>query len=348
MLYRLIRYSSCEAGRNEALEEGMLLARHQGQSLDTVRIWWNKRAVILGGGADLKVSVDEEVCKKNGVAVVRRASFGRETYQDQGTLNLTYVIDHKKLLPETEDLTELYKRLYKPVVDLLSGFGLNGKMHGYGEGLVVDHAMVSDAWLNFYYNLLSFQLSINVSTDLELSSRVLRHEKRFTSLSKELKRKLAIKDVERRLIGSVAKRFEMEFREEQISKLEEELAERLHAVKYSRSDWNVNRMAPLSIKDVLVEVYVAYPPTTSCREIIKHVRSATEDLQDRVEVRIWMRGKGLDGRGSPLGVPWSAGLMEAAKRSIVPAIVIKGEIAFSRHVPSSDDFHSRVVRALGD
>lgn len=131
------------------------------------------------------------------------------------------------------------------------------------------------------------------------------------------------------------------------SPLEKKLAERLHEIKYSRHDWNFEGKAPPSLKDVLIEVYVAYPPTKSCKEIIETVQSAMSNLKDKVELRIWMRGKGLDGSGSPPDVPMSLALMEAVKRSIVPAVIINGQLAFSEDVPSAEGVENKILQALG-
>jgi len=42
MMCRIVRHSNPDAGMNEAYEEAMLLARHEAQPLDTVRVWRNR------------------------------------------------------------------------------------------------------------------------------------------------------------------------------------------------------------------------------------------------------------------------------------------------------------------
>jgi hypothetical protein len=157
---------------------------------------------------------------------------------------------------------------------------------------------------------------------------------------------VGVEDVQSALVQSITKRFGVTFQEEMLSPVEKKLAERLHEIKYSKHDWNFEGKAPLSIKDVLIEVYVAYPPTRSCREIVETVQSAMSDLRENVELRIWMRGKGLDGHGLPAGVPMSIALTEAAKQAIVPAVVVNGELTFSRDVPSVEDVERRILQAL--
>ena len=62
MTCRILRHSNSDARMNEAIEDAILLARHEGQPLDTVHIWQNGRAVILASNADARASVDEDVC----------------------------------------------------------------------------------------------------------------------------------------------------------------------------------------------------------------------------------------------------------------------------------------------
>jgi lipoate-protein ligase A len=346
MICRILRHSNSDARMNEAIEEAILLAGHEGQPLDTVHVWQNGKAVILANSADARTSIDEDACKSNEVATVRRAASGRTTYQDEGTLNLTYVIDQKRFFPDTDSLTEAYRQLWKPAVEVISSLGAGVEVPEYGERLVVEGRTIADAWVRFYYNLMFLQLSINVQTDLNALGRALKQGARFTTLSREVNRAVEIEDVQSALIQSIAKRFGVTFQEGNPSPLEKKLAERLHEIKYSRHDWNFEGKAPLSLKDVLIEVYVAYPPTRSCREIIETVQSAMSDLRDNVELRIWMRGKGLDGHGSPPGVPMSFALMEAAKKSIVPAVVVNGQLAFSKDVPSAEDVENKILLAL--
>ena len=347
MICRILRHASPDASMNEAIEEAILLARHEGQPLDTVHIWQNGKAAILASNADVRTSVDEAACKSNEIPIVRRAApLGRTTYQDEGTLNLTYVIDQKRFFPDTDSLTEAYSRLSKPAVEVMSSLGVAVEVPEYAASLVVEGRTIADAWVRFYYDLMFLQLSINVQTDLNAQGRALKQGTRFTTLSREVNRTVEIEDVQSALIQSIAKLFGVTFQEENPSPLEKKLAERLHEIKYSSHDWNFEGKAPLSLKDVLIEVYVAYPPTRSCREIIETVQSAMGNLRDKVELRIWMRGKGLDGQGSPPGVPMSIALTEAAKKAIVPAVVVNGQLAFLRDVPSAEDVERKILQAL--
>jgi lipoate-protein ligase A len=179
MICRILRHSSPDVRMNEAIEEAILLARHEGQPLDTVHIWQNGKAAILASNADARASVDEAACKSNEVVIVRRAApLSRTTYQDEGTLNLTYVIDQKRFFPDTDSLTEAYRRLSKPAVEVISGLGASVEVPEYAADLVVKGRTIADASITFYYDLMFLQLSINIQTDLNTLGHALKERTR--------------------------------------------------------------------------------------------------------------------------------------------------------------------------
>ena len=346
MIFRLVQYSSPDARLNEALEEAMLIARRKEQPLDTIRLWQNSRAVVLGNSAIPRGSVDVDACQENQVAIVRRASSGPTMFQDQGTINLTYVVDRNRFLPNAHDLTAIYTELSQAVAEGITRLGADAEVDDYGRSILAGDQKISEAWVNFYYDFVQFQLSINVNTNLTTSGQVLLRKEHAANLSAQVDRSLLLQDIETLLIDGITRRFGAAFEKQGFSRAEEKLSERLYEVKYSKDDWNFHGNAPLSLKGVLVDVYVAYPPTTSCRAIIENLHSAIADFRDKVEVRIWMAGKGLDGEGHPSGVVMPGGLLRAMKESIIPAVIINGDISFSRTVPSREDLRSEILQVL--
>lgn len=331
---------------NEAFEEAILLARHGGESLDTFRVWRNRKAVVLAGNEPTQ-SIDRDICIADGIPIVRRESSGTTMYQDEGVLNMTCALNQRLVFPDTDDLRLIHTRLWEPVVDGISQWGAYAKPPRYGDDLTIDGMKLCQGWIRFYHDLVLFQLSVNVDADLRVMNTVLRGQRNFTTLARRLSKTVEVDNVEKCLIDAVARRFEIEFVDQDFSPLEKSLAHRLYEIKYSRDEWNLERKAPLSLKDALVEVYVAYPPTESCRQIVDNIRTAVADLTDAVEVRIWMRAKGLEGKGHPPGVEMSPALIEASKKSIIPAVIINGQMTFSRNVPTSKEVRDRILQILG-
>lgn len=92
-----------------------------------------------------------------------------------------------------------------------------------------------------------------------------------------------------------------------------------------------------------VEVFVAYPPTSMCRKLIQLVEDVTSNMQKEVKVMIWMRGKGIHQHGPYPQM--SSALIGAQKGSIIPAIIINGELKF-RNIPSSENLRKALLDAL--
>ena len=346
MTFRIVSHSEPDARMNEAFEEAMLLAKHEEQTLDTIHIWQNERVVLLGNNADIKLSVDEDACRRNKVVIVRRASSGKTHYQDEGSLNLTYVINQKNLFPGTDELTEIYRQLCEPVAHGISKFGVEAKVGDYGQSILAEGKRLCDVSVNFYYDLIFFGLSININTDMNVLRQVLKQEDDTRTVSTVLGRTVSMEDARNILLHTITEHFRLTLEKQNFTPSEVDLAKRLYEIKYSKDEWTIHGKAPLSLRDVLVDLYVAYPPTRSCKEIIENVGSAITEMKDKVELRIWMHGKGLNGQGCPPGVTMLGGLIKASKESIIPAIIINGEIAFSRDVPSKEDLRNRILQGI--
>lgn len=347
MICRIVRESDPDPKKNEAIEEAILIARNEGQPLDTIRMWHNREVVLLARNADVASAVNVHELESSNVPVVRRSGGVRTIYQDQGTLNFTYIIDQKNFFPDIQTPSQFYKELYQPVAEATSKLGLNTMIDDYGQSIVAMGGTISHSSVDFYYNFVLFQISMNVSTDLRMSQRVLKHTNTISTLRKELNRHVAPSEIEGVLLDTLSHRFRAELQEQSLSQLEAGIADKLIQVKYSTDDWNLRGMAPLTLKQLLVELYVAYPPTTNCRELIANTERVTADLRDKVEVRIWMRNKGLGGHGWPSGVHVSPALERVAKQSLIPSVIVNGRVEFSQIVPTRAEIRNRILGALG-
>ncbi|MEM3506497.1 MAG: hypothetical protein QW589_03350 [Candidatus Bathyarchaeia archaeon] len=103
-----------------------------------------------------------------------------------------------------------------------------------------------------------------------------------------------------------------------------------------------------SMKDILIEAYVAYPPTSLCNQIINLIEEVANEFRDKTEVRIWMKGYGVKTKkGEHLSsLTFTPGLQKASKESIIPAIIINGKLAFGKKVPSKDELKKFIIEEL--
>lgn len=120
-----------------------------------------------------------------------------------------------------------------------------------------------------------------------------------------------------------------------LTELEEHTLTRVLRTKYKSPKWNLESFPPMAYGKLLIEVLTAYPPTRMCLQLETNLKEAIRASGDeeKIELRIWRQGKGL-----PPGAFISKGLIEAVKKSQIPAVIINGELKYGRTVPSPRDF----------
>jgi lipoate-protein ligase A len=197
---------------NEAIEEAILIARHEGQLLDTIHLWQNRETVVLARNADIATTVNDHELESNGVSIVRRAGAGRNMYHDRGTLNLTYAIDQKGLFPDDPPLSDVFKGLCQPVTEAILALGLDNRTDDYGQRIVAKGGTISQTSVTFYYDFILFQVSLNVCTNLALSRQLLKYADAPTSLINELNRHVRPEEIEGSLLTALSHRFRIELR----------------------------------------------------------------------------------------------------------------------------------------
>jgi len=345
--WRMLDYGVTDPRMNLAIDETILRCRNEGLVPNTIRLWQNRDAVVVGCNDSVESEVDLEACRSFGIPITRRISAGETVYQDEGNLNFTIVLSEKSF-PLPENLLDSYKLMCKGVAKALNSLGVDATIDDYGQTLLSRERRVVEAGQYFFYDLTLFHGTIYVDTDLARAKEVLkRRGKPLTTLRNELGEGVPSAKLKQSLVEGFQSQLDIELSPKKTpTEHEEILAERLYAVKYSKDEWNIRARHPLSLKDVLIEVYVAYPPTSMCRRILDTVSAVASKFPGRVEIRTWMRGRGLDGAGCPPGVNMSHGLHKASKESIVPAIIINGEIAFGRAAPSDDDLAEAISRSF--
>jgi len=347
MKWRLLDYEEQDPRMNLAIDEAILRLRREEDLPDTLRLWRNPSAVVLGCGDDMDLEINLEACQKLGAVVARRASGGSTMYHDLGSLNFSIIISEKPFeLPR--NLPDAYRILYNGVVTALRAVGVEAALDEYGQNVTVGEKRISEAAQYFLYDTLLFHGAILVDTNIKAIESVLRRRKSaLTTIREQLGYAPDLNALKSTLVKSFRAALGIEFLTGELTESERETARRLYDIKYKTEKWTRGREDPASLKDVLIEVYVAYPPTAKCNEIIARVERVVGDLQRSIEMRVWMRRKGLDGKGIPPGVLVTQGLKRASKESIVPAIIVNSEIAFEKRVPSEDELKAALVKELG-
>jgi lipoate-protein ligase A len=341
--WRLLDYSDPIPAKNLALDEALMINKHEKASSSTLRLWnIVSPCIVLGCFENAEYVVDFESCKKYEVMILRRVSGGQSIYMDEGNLNFTIAIDESSF-QNIKDLVETIKLICKCFSSALKDFNVDTTIEPYGQGLIINNKKILEIGCHCFYEQILIQGTIFISTNLKVLDKVLKRKAfDYTTLSLEAKSSIEMNEIKQSIITSFKNNLKIEFKVEGLNEFETKVADRLYKIKYGKDGWNLKKEWPLSWKDVLVEVLVAYPLTSQCKRMIEVVEKVIVDLKDNVELRIYKRGLGI-----PPGVTITRGLNQAAKNSIIPSIIINGELAFGEKVPSESELRRAIIEKIG-
>ena len=339
---------------NLAVNEAIFRSRREGLTQDTLRLWQGSNSVMLGAPSSYRNDVNHEACRKYGIEIVRAVSVScGALYQDMGSLNFTVAADAtflKHLIKNYQPVLSEYQILNEGFAKGLQRFGVDVKADP--TGIYIDKRRISEALPLWFYDFLLFQGTIHVNTDLDVYDEVIRTNLRpirkdfLASLSRELDKNIQMDEAKKAFVQSLEERLGVRFEEQGLAEDEQKLVEKLYRLKYGLSRWNIDSHEPFlsGMGKTTVEVFIAYPPTSMCRELIHLVNDVVSDMKDEVKIMIWMRGRGIYQHGPYPEI--SSALQAAKKRSIIPVIIINGELKFRESVPSKEVLKKALLDAL--
>jgi hypothetical protein len=205
----------------------------------------------------------------------------------------------------------------------------------------------------WFHDFLLYQGTLLINTDVNAYHKMIKTRKptekklMITSLRRQLGTDVSIDEAKTALIKGIEKKLGVVFDlKRELTVDEQKSADFLYKVKYVLEKWNMDGTEPffIGMGKTSLEIFVAYPPTSMCRQLIDMVKDVTSDLQDDVAVRVWMRGKGVNQHG--VYPEMSQALIGAEKSSRIPAIIINGELKFTEAIPSKENLRSAVMSAL--
>ncbi len=236
---------------NLAFEEAFARARGAGLVDDTLRIWRNDRAVIIGYFQEAEGEVDMEEASKLGVKVVRRFSGGGAVYHDLGNVNYALAVDGRAV---PDPIGYAYTDLIRGVLGALRLLGCEPRVENVND-IVVGGRKVSGTAASFRWGACFIHGTLLLSVDLATLSRVLKPPKekllakgvsevkyRVANLSELLGRGLGYREVVEALVRGFEEALGAEAYFDMPSSEELSAARLLYEQKYSSPQWNLNRV----------------------------------------------------------------------------------------------------------
>jgi lipoate---protein ligase len=122
-----------------AIEE-VLLDSVRTDGVETIRLWRNSRAVILGRSQSLSAEVDQVCAAKLDIPILRRISGGGTVYHYSGNLNISLFLKKRSQFPDVSSVFDFFGTTLCNALALLSI-----DIHAQDNGLFIGDEKVGGA-----------------------------------------------------------------------------------------------------------------------------------------------------------------------------------------------------------
>jgi len=249
---RLLDLEYSDPYMNLALEEAIFKMIDEGKSKNTLRLWRNFSAVVIGRFQCVSLEVNEEACKRYRIPIIRRITGGGAVYHDEGNLNYSIFLEKNNSIYSFK-IQEMFKKSSLAIIECLNKLGLNAS-YSYPNSVEVLGKKISGAAGAVMHNSLLQHGSILLDSNLKILNEVLSPKnpsiksKKFvrsvkkpvTTISKELGRKVSMNSFKKMLIESFKRIYGFRLEPSNLTEEEEKLARKLYLEKYSSLEWNIN------------------------------------------------------------------------------------------------------------
>jgi lipoate-protein ligase A len=237
---RLLMNNETLPQRNLASEEAITYAVQQGIVRDTLRFWCNEKSVILGYSNHVSSEIDLDLCRRNGIQIVRRTSGGGAVYQDLGNLNYSVVLNTSSF-EVPRDVLEIYKLFSEAITVGLSTLGVKAQFHP-PNALGIGGYKISGMAIHKLRNSCLVHGTLLVNADLATLNQVLRNIKDTATNVSENHPDITISRVQKGIAAGFVEVFHVELYNDGFTEGELRKADELQRLKYENDSWNFRIM----------------------------------------------------------------------------------------------------------
>lgn len=245
MKFRMIPFRYFDAFMNMALDEAIMEAVRNGESLPTIRFYgWAPSAVSIGFFQGIRNEVNLDVTRQAGVDVIRRQTGGGAVYHDQfGEVTYSIIGPVEKF---SVNIIKSYEDICESIVFALHQLGLNAHFEPVNDILLNDQKISGNAQTRrqgilLQHGTILYSVEVekmfsylNVS-EQKISDKLIKSvKKRVTSISDQLD--IPMEDLQLALEKgfSVGREIEMgDYTEKELTR-----AAQLAEEKYKSKAWN--------------------------------------------------------------------------------------------------------------
>ncbi len=246
---RLVIHTACTPSWNMAVDGAILrLAK-----IPTLRLYrWSMPTVTIGYFQDIQKEVNIELCKKDGIPVIRRFTGGGAVFHHE---ELTYSLVHPLQGPfGKSSIIHSYSLIAQPLIHALHAIGVDAQYRPIND-IVVGNRKISGSAQTRKEGKLLQHGTILVATDTKKMSgyltidpkKIKQEGKPVVTLSEILKDE-SKESIFMKLINAITSSFKeifaVDFEESDITQQEKDMAGELECHYFLNEQWNWRRLSP--------------------------------------------------------------------------------------------------------
>jgi lipoate-protein ligase A len=234
----MIDYSSKDPAMNLAIEEAILRSVLENQGPNTLRLWQNPPAVVIGHFQDPNSVASIVDCEKLGIRIFRRVSGGGAVYHDYGNVNYSIIVRKPSLTVCVENVERSYSFFCGGIIEGLGMLGVQAR-NNCGN-IVVDGKKISGSAQHRLYDAILHHGTLMVNVDFGTLGRALKIQNPHAALVNlsELLKDITMEKTKNAIRKGCKKRCRVNLKKGSLTPNEMRVANSLYQVKYNNRDWN--------------------------------------------------------------------------------------------------------------
>jgi len=263
MSWRLLIEDNLDVYANLSLDEAIAKTDlGEKKTLNTVRFWQSRRAVVIGRFQCIHKEADLNYCQENDISIARRFTGGGAVYHDVGNLNFSLRL-HQSHNYVPRGLKELYQVFIGIVTKSLNSLDIPAKFDPIGSCIRINDKKISGTagWIKQGISFIHGTLLVDADLDMlqrclsppESQQVYLRDRTRIrcmeskrdtvTNIMNEVENGLTQDEIRAAIIENLEALVGVEIEKGHLTAEEKNTAQALYDSQYTKPAWNLGTPA---------------------------------------------------------------------------------------------------------